>query len=62
MLEISGYGGSLREVKQMEHFLRKLKYLETVKIGVEEDNDSEHLRTELMTLDIASSKCNIQFI
>ncbi|KAG7603986.1 Leucine-rich repeat 2 [Arabidopsis thaliana x Arabidopsis arenosa] len=62
VLEISGYGGSLREVKQMEHFLRKLKYLETVKIGVEEDNDSEHLRTELMTLDIASSKCNIQFI
>ncbi|KAG7543504.1 Leucine-rich repeat 2 [Arabidopsis thaliana x Arabidopsis arenosa] len=62
VLEISGYGGSSREVKQMEHFLGKLKYLETVKIGVEEDNNSEYLRANLMTLARASSKCNIQFI
>ncbi|CAE6200706.1 unnamed protein product [Arabidopsis arenosa] len=62
VLEISGYGGSYREVKQMEHFLGKLKYLETVKIGVEEDNNSEYLRANLMTLARASSKCNIQFI
>lgn len=64
VLEISGYGGSFREVKQMGHFLGKLKYLETVKIGVEADNknSSEYLRANLMTLDRASSKCNIQFI
>ncbi|KAG7548165.1 F-box domain [Arabidopsis suecica] len=64
VLEISSYGGSLREVKQMGHFLGKLKYLETVKIGVEEDNNnnSEHLLANLMTLDRASSKCKIQFI
>ncbi|CAH8277153.1 unnamed protein product [Arabidopsis lyrata] len=62
VLEISGYGGSSRELKQMEHFLGKLKYLETVKIGVEEDNNSEYLCANLMTLARASSKCNIQFI
>ncbi|KAG7548163.1 Leucine-rich repeat 2 [Arabidopsis suecica] len=62
VLEISGYGGSSKEVKQMEHFLGKLKYLETVKIGFEEDNNSEYLRANLMTLARASSKCNIQFI
>ncbi|EOA19185.1 hypothetical protein CARUB_v10007864mg [Capsella rubella] len=64
VLEISGYGGSTGEVKQMRHFLGKLKYLETVKIGVEEDNNNngENLRANIMTLDRVSSKCNIQFI
>ncbi|XP_010441286.1 PREDICTED: F-box/LRR-repeat protein At5g35995-like [Camelina sativa] len=65
VLEISGFGGSFREVRQMAHFLGKLKYLETVKIGVEEDdsnnNNSEFLRANLRTLDRASSMCNIQF-
>ncbi|XP_023635300.1 F-box/LRR-repeat protein At5g35995 isoform X2 [Capsella rubella] len=64
VLEILGYGGSSREMKQMWHFLGKLKYLETVKIGVEEDtNNIGLLRDNLMALNRASAnKCNIQFI
>ena len=34
VLEISGYGGTRREVQQMRHFLGNLKCLELVKIGV----------------------------
>ncbi|CAA7031936.1 unnamed protein product [Microthlaspi erraticum] len=63
VLEISGYGGSYRELEQMRHFLGNLKCLETVKIGVEEDNNNNNnLQANLMTLHRASSKCNIQFI
>ncbi|KAG5404802.1 hypothetical protein IGI04_010921 [Brassica rapa subsp. trilocularis] len=34
VLNISGYGGSRRELKQMRHFLGNLKCLVTVKVGV----------------------------
>ena len=34
VLNISGYGGSRRELKQMRHFLGNLKSLVTVKVGV----------------------------
>ncbi|EFH67658.1 hypothetical protein ARALYDRAFT_473928, partial [Arabidopsis lyrata subsp. lyrata] len=63
VLEISEYGGSFLELKQMRHFLGKLKCLETVKVGVDADNEnnSEFLRANLLALPRLSSKCNIQF-
>ncbi|KAF8055503.1 hypothetical protein N665_1293s0011 [Sinapis alba] len=65
VLEITGYGGSCKELKQMEHFLEKLKRLEIVKVGVQEDNNNhgEYLRVtnDLMKLPRVSSKCQIQF-
>ncbi|XP_010451164.1 PREDICTED: F-box protein At4g27050-like [Camelina sativa] len=63
VLEISGYGGSFRELKQMRHFLGKLECLETVKIGVEEDSKNlNYLQANVMALPRVSSKCKIQFI
>ncbi|XP_020891333.1 putative F-box protein At1g64540 [Arabidopsis lyrata subsp. lyrata] len=62
VLEIKGYGGSLIELKQMRHFLGKLKCLETVRIGIERDSNNQNLRANLRTLHRASSECNIQFI
>ncbi|CAF2110078.1 unnamed protein product [Brassica oleracea var. botrytis] len=61
VLEISGYGGTCREIKQMRHFLGKLQ-LELVKIGVQPESDYNNLRSNLMRLPRLSSKCNIQFI
>ncbi|XP_019101969.1 PREDICTED: putative F-box protein At1g64540 [Camelina sativa] len=61
VLEITGYGGSFRELKQMRHFLGKLQCLETVRIGVQKDSN-KYLRANLTTLPRASPKCNIQFI
>lgn len=60
VLEILGYRGSFRELKQLRHFLGKLKCLETVKVGIEEG--MKNLRANLMALSIASSKCKIHFI
>ncbi|KAJ0243797.1 F-box domain-containing protein [Hirschfeldia incana] len=64
VLEISEYGGSFEELKQMMHFLGKLECLETVKVRVNSDKDNqiEFLRVNLLTLPKASSKCDIQFI
>ncbi|CAL9218103.1 unnamed protein product [Arabidopsis halleri] len=63
VLEVSGYGGSFQELKQMRHFLGKLECLETVKVGVVADtaNRNEFLRAKLLTLPRLSTKCNIQF-
>ncbi|CAA7013961.1 unnamed protein product [Microthlaspi erraticum] len=60
VLEISEYGGSFQELKQMRHFLGNLKCLETVRVdlGVE----SKFLRANVKSLPRLSSKCNIQFI
>ncbi|KAL1222453.1 F-box/LRR-repeat protein [Cardamine amara subsp. amara] len=64
VLEISEYGASFQELKQMRHFLGKLECLETVKVFVDADNNknTEFLRANLLTLPRLSSKCNIQFI
>ncbi|KAJ0234536.1 F-box domain-containing protein [Hirschfeldia incana] len=65
VLEISEYGGSFQELKQMRHFLEKLECLETVKVcaDAEENNsDGEFLRANLLSLPRLSSKCNIVFI
>ncbi|KAL1201778.1 F-box/LRR-repeat protein [Cardamine amara subsp. amara] len=62
VLEISEYGGSFQELQQMRHFLGNLACLETVKIGVDNDNDSKLVRANLKALPRLSSKCNIQFI
>ncbi|XP_010445103.2 PREDICTED: F-box protein At4g27050-like [Camelina sativa] len=62
VLEISGYAGSFRELKQMRHFLGKLECLETVKISVEEDSKNlKYLQANVMALPRVSSKCKIQF-
>ncbi|XP_010479194.1 PREDICTED: F-box/LRR-repeat protein At1g48400-like isoform X1 [Camelina sativa] len=64
VLEISEYKGSFQELKQMRHFLGKLKCLETVKVGVDGDKkqNNEFFRANLLALPRVSSKCNIQFI
>ncbi|CAN6999187.1 unnamed protein product [Brassica oleracea var. botrytis] len=63
VLEISDYIGSSQELKQMRHFLGKLKFLESVDVSIDANNDnSELLRNNLLTLPRISSKCNIQFI
>ncbi|KAL1221756.1 F-box/LRR-repeat protein [Cardamine amara subsp. amara] len=60
LLEISEYGGSSQELKQMRHFLGKLGCLETVTVGV--NSESEFLRANVLDLPTLSSNCNIQFI
>ncbi|KAF2618309.1 hypothetical protein F2Q68_00042230, partial [Brassica cretica] len=62
VLEISGYGGTCREIEQMRFFLGGLQYLELVKIGVQPESDCNKLRSNLMRFPRLSSKCNIQFI
>lgn len=62
VLEISDYEGGLREQKQMRHFLGTLECLETVKVVVDPDKDSEFVRANVMALPRRSSKCTVQFI
>ncbi|KAF3581071.1 hypothetical protein DY000_02028554 [Brassica cretica] len=62
VLKISEYGGSFQELKQMKHFLGKLKCLETVKVCFNANNNNEFLQANLMALPRASSKCNLQFL
>ncbi|CAN6999177.1 unnamed protein product, partial [Brassica oleracea var. botrytis] len=64
VLEISDYIGSSQELKQMRHFLGKLKCLESLEVSVDADNNdnSELLRDNLMTLPRISSKCKIQLM
>ncbi|CAA7050217.1 unnamed protein product [Microthlaspi erraticum] len=59
VLEISGYGGSLRELKQLGNFLGKLECLETVRVGVDEEDNNKFLRDPLMALPRVSPKCKI---
>lgn len=65
VLEITGYGESCKELKQMGHLFEKLKSLEIVKVGVQQENNNhgEYLRVtnDLMKLPRVSSKCQIQF-
>lgn len=65
VLEITGYGGSCKELKLMEYLLEKLKCLEIVKVSVQQENNNhgEYLRVtnDLMKLPGVSSKCQIQF-
>lgn len=69
MLTVSGYLGTCRERKQISHFLANLKCLETVKVGVEVDNQQEnhvHKRymgiiNALIKLPRVSPNCQIQF-
>ncbi|KFK34158.1 hypothetical protein AALP_AA5G108000 [Arabis alpina] len=65
MLEVSVYGGTCTELKQMRHFLEKLKCLEIVKIGIQQENNNhdEYMRVtdDLLKLPRVSSKCQIQF-
>ncbi|CAF2122722.1 unnamed protein product [Brassica napus] len=62
VLNISEYGGSFEELKQMKHFLGKLKCLATVKVCFNANNNNEFLQANLMALPRASSKCNLQFL
>ncbi|XP_022552667.1 F-box/LRR-repeat protein At1g48400-like [Brassica napus] len=63
VLEISEYGGSFQELKQMRHFSGKLKCLETVKVGFNSDNNNrEFLWANLLALPRVSAKCNLHFI
>lgn len=70
VLNISGYRGTTRERKQMQHFLANLKCLESVKVGVEldrrednNDSNNKYLRitNTLMKLPRVSSNCLIHF-
>ncbi|KAJ0239330.1 F-box domain-containing protein [Hirschfeldia incana] len=62
VLEISDYGGCFQEVEQMRHFLGNLECLETVKVGVHPDKNSEFVRANVMALPLLSSKCTIQLL
>ncbi|KAG5413608.1 hypothetical protein IGI04_001175 [Brassica rapa subsp. trilocularis] len=62
VLEISDYGGRFQELKQMRHFLDNLECLETLKVGVDPDKNSEFVRANVMALPRLSSRCSIQFI
>lgn len=67
VLNISGYHGTKRELKQMSHFLGNLKCLETVKVGLEVNQDKDvnkrylRITNALMKLPRVSSNCHIQF-
>ncbi|KAL0845053.1 hypothetical protein Bca101_018299 [Brassica carinata] len=70
VLNISRYGGTRRELRQMRHFLGNLKCLETVKVGVkaeshrEDDNvnnNYQRITSALTKLPRASSNCQIHF-
>ncbi|CAN6890585.1 unnamed protein product, partial [Brassica oleracea] len=50
VLEISGYGGTRREIQQMRHFLVNLKCLEVVKIGVVQQENRWWLYNESQVL------------
>lgn len=53
VLEISVYGGTCKELKQMRHFLEKLKCLEIVKIDVhQENNHGEYFKNRISLQDI----------
>ncbi|KAG2244316.1 hypothetical protein Bca52824_093843 [Brassica carinata] len=60
VLEILEYGGSSQELKQMRHFLGKLKCLETVRVGV--GAERKFLRANVMALPRLSPKCVVRFI
>ncbi|KAG2238747.1 hypothetical protein Bca52824_091987 [Brassica carinata] len=62
VLEISDYGGRFQELQQMRYFLGNLERLETVKVLVDPDKNSEFVRANVMALPRLSSKCTIQFI
>ncbi|CAA7022854.1 unnamed protein product [Microthlaspi erraticum] len=64
-LEISGYRGTRREHKQMRHFLGKLKYLETVNVGLHQEVKSlSYLRvtSDLKKLRSVSPTSQIHFL
>ncbi|KAH0925798.1 hypothetical protein BRARA_E01327 [Brassica rapa] len=70
VLNISGYRGTGRELKQMRHFLGNLKCLETVKVGLVAENHHEdnsvnnhyqRITNALTKLPRASSNCQIHF-
>uniref|UniRef100_A0A0D3BTP7 FBD domain-containing protein n=1 Tax=Brassica oleracea var. oleracea TaxID=109376 RepID=A0A0D3BTP7_BRAOL len=70
VLNISGYGGTGRERKQMRHFLGNLKCLETVKVGLVAENHHEdnsvnnhyqRITNALTKLPRVSSNCQIHF-
>ncbi|KAG7573020.1 FBD domain [Arabidopsis suecica] len=69
VLNILGYRGTCRELKQMRHFLGNLRCLETVKVGVtlkpREDNNGnnkyQRITNDVMELPRVSSNCLIQF-
>lgn len=70
VLNISKYGGTRRELRQMRLFLGNLKCLETVKVGVKAENHREDnnvnnnyptITNAPTTLPRASSNCQIHF-
>ncbi|XP_020885088.1 F-box/LRR-repeat protein At2g29930-like [Arabidopsis lyrata subsp. lyrata] len=63
VLNISGYRGTCRELKQMRHFLGNLRCLETVKVGVtlKRREDNNGITNDVMELPRVSSNCQIQF-
>nr|AAC31859.1 unknown protein [Arabidopsis thaliana]AAM15395.1 unknown protein [Arabidopsis thaliana] len=69
VLNISGYRGTCKELKQMRHFLENLKCLETVNVGVDVkrreykngNNKYQRITNAVMELPRFSSNCQIQF-
>ncbi|CDY58942.1 BnaAnng15600D [Brassica napus] len=61
VLNISGYRGTGRELKQMRHFLGNLKCLETVKVDNSVNNHYQRITNALTKLPRASSNCQIHF-
>uniref|UniRef100_A0A1J3DMP2 F-box/LRR-repeat protein n=1 Tax=Noccaea caerulescens TaxID=107243 RepID=A0A1J3DMP2_NOCCA len=62
VLEISGYRGTWRELKQMRHFLGKLKYLETVNIGLHQQVKSFSYLRVTSDLKKLRPSCQMHFL
>ncbi|KFK38185.1 hypothetical protein AALP_AA3G080200, partial [Arabis alpina] len=61
VLKITEYGGKLEELEQMKRFLKKLSYVELVKVRACAINDKEKTRvTKDLLMVPRSSKCKIQ--
>ncbi|AEC08887.1 FBD-like domain family protein [Arabidopsis thaliana] len=63
VLEIYGYRGRDRELRQVTCFLREMRFLQVMKVEIDADDDNkkQQLINHLLALPIRSSKFQIQF-
>ncbi|CAA7026776.1 unnamed protein product [Microthlaspi erraticum] len=65
LLEIHGYRGSARELRQVKRFLCEMEFLQLMKVGVDANVDDDkklQLTQDLVALPERSSKCQIHLL